>query len=90
MYRIDQTDTHLVIKEWSWGPASGADIYYRNEQGKERLLGKTDGGANGYCPFADNQYEIINHGDKTFTVRWSARQGASPEDWKEQNFTIPD
>lgn len=43
-------DAEIVIKEWSFLLGSGAEIYFRVGT-KETLLGKLQGGDNGFCPF---------------------------------------
>lgn len=61
------------------------DIYYLNKKGKKVKLGEAGGGDDGYCSFADGQYEIINNGDGTFTIKWS-----NFYIWEESSFNIPE
>ena len=82
---LENTDLTLVIKEWSWGLGSGATIYYIDERGREKeLTNKVGGGDDGFCPFANGEYEIIENGDGTITVKWY--NGAV---WREKIVELP-
>ena len=82
---LENTDLTLVIKEWYWGLGSGATIYYIDERGREKeLTNKVGGGDDGFCPFANGEYEIIENGDGTITVKWY--NGAV---WREKIVELP-
>ena len=82
---LESTDLTLVIKEWSWGLGSGAEIYYIDKRGREKeLTDKVGGGDDGYCPFANGEYEIIENKDGTITVKWY--NGAV---WREKIVELP-
>jgi len=78
----------LVIKEWRWLNGSGAYIYIQNDDDTETLLGETIGGGDGYCPFHDGKYEIINNGDQTITVKWYFDSDSNDDIWREKTFNI--
>jgi len=48
-------------------------------------LGEAGGGDDGYCPFENGQYEIINNGDDIFTIKWY-----NFYIWEEATFNIPE
>ena len=81
---LPDSDVTLIIKQWSWLNHNGVEIYYLDEKEKQVILGQTNGGKDGYYPFADGKYEIINNGDDTFTVKWF-----NSSIWQEVTFNIP-
>lgn len=77
-------DEKLIIKEWSFLLGSGAEIYYQQENQKPVLLGQTDGGDDGACPFSLGQYEITRDGN-TVTVKWHF----DADVWRSKTFELP-
>lgn len=77
----------IVIKEWSFLLGSGAEIYYRCE-GKEILLGKTDGADDGFCPFNEGLYaiEIDNH---IVHIKWCKNPSNKDVSWAENSYPLP-
>ncbi len=84
---LEGNEGELVIKEWSFLLGSGAEIYYREGE-KTVLLGKTTGGDDGYCPFANGKYYTEFNGDSV-KIRWLFNTDSHSEYWKEDIFTIP-
>ena len=75
----------LIIKEWGWLMGSGEDVYYQKDDDKPIYLGDLTGGDDGYCPFADGKYEIIQDG-RSVTIKWSFRGDL----WKDMTFELPE
>ena len=88
--QIPNSEKLLVIKEWTFMLGSGADIYIV-DNGNEYMLGSTGGGDDGYCPFENGEYDIINNGNGTVTVKYffgqSSEETGEPI-WKENTFDI--
>ena len=79
---VPDSEVQIVIKEWSWLQGSGAQVY-QLRNGSEVYLGDAGGADDGYCPFANGEYEIVNNQDGTFTLKWNDRT-ESP--WREKTF----
>lgn len=84
---VPDSDETLVIKEWTFLLSSGAEIYLQKDN-RLILLGETDGADDGYCPFADGKYQIINNKDGTITVKWLFNIAEDTEIWHEKQFDI--
>ena len=69
--KIPSTDSEILIKEWQYLFANGAEAYYVSPEGKKlKLPGELSGGDDGYCPFRDGKYSI-EYNSGNVTVRWS-------------------
>ncbi len=77
-------DAEIVIKEWSFLLGSGAEIYYRVDT-EETLLGKLQGGDNGFCPFKEGMYNVSFNGDE-ITVEWSKFANGDRASWETKTF----
>lgn len=78
----------IIIKEWSFLMGSGAEIYYQKDCGNLILLGKTTGGDDGFCPFNEGLYEILEE-DRAVTVKWCFRPSDNKADWPSKTFRLP-
>ncbi len=78
----------LIIREWSYTVGSGAEIYLSQKDGKTVFLGRTTGGDDGYCPFADGNYEIVEK-DGCIVISWGFRASDNASDRKTKTFEIP-
>ena len=68
---VDGMEGQLLIKEWSFLLGSGAEIYYVDPvENKPQLLGKVQGGDDGFCPFANGKYSV-EYKEGEITVSWS-------------------
>ena len=84
---LPDSETKIVIKEWSRLRHTGADVYFvQNEN--EQFLG-TIYREGDWFPFADKQYEIVKIESECFTIRWAKSPNDSKVDWLEKNFEIP-
>lgn len=84
---LEGREGELVIREWSFLMGSGAEIYYRQD-GEMTLLGKTNGGDDGYCPFADGKYSVFVDGE-TVLIKWVFLSDNGVEIWRKETFTLP-
>ena len=64
---VPDSDVTLVIKEWSWGLGSEAEIYIKDGKNEEYLR-SVSCGDDGETPFKDGKYEIINMNDGTIKI----------------------
>lgn len=74
----------IVIKEWRFLLASGAEIYYE-DGGKLTLLGSAGGGDDGYCPFAAGKYTLSLE-ENVLLIRWHAMDDV----WREKRLPLPE
>lgn len=77
-------DERLIIREWSFLLGSGAEVYYQRGDQDPVLLGQTNGGDDGACPFSMGQYEIVREGD-TVSIKWLFKDGI----WRSKTFELP-
>lgn len=85
---VPDSDVKLLIKEWSLLLGSGGEVY-QIDGNKEIYLGTVGGGDDGYCPFNDGKYEIVNNNDGTVTLRWAFGGSADSVDtYKEKTLEI--
>ena len=84
---LPDSETKIVIKEWSRLRHTGADVYFvQNEN--EQFLG-TIYREGDWFPFANNQYEIAKIESECFTIRWAKSQNDSKVEWLEKTFEVP-
>lgn len=81
---VPDSNVTLVIKEWTLLLGSGTEIYVLQD-GNEIFLGETGSGDDVFCSFKDGNYEIINNGNDTITVRWLHERNI----WNEKTFSLP-
>ena len=81
---LQDSSEEIIIKEWSYLLGSGAEVYYK-KGGKLILLGETTGGDDGFCPFKEGLYEVIQN-DNSVTVKWCFR---TVGDWRSETFELP-
>ena len=84
---LPNSETKIVIKEWSKSQHTGADVYFMQNE-NEQFLGIIYREGD-WFPFANNQYEIVKIESECFTIRWAKSQNDSKTDWLEKNFEIP-
>ena len=84
---VPNSEVILILREWQVFTASGVEIYYINENGSEILIADTYFDNDGYCPFYNGNFEIINNNDTTFSV--CAGWSSGKEDWIERTFDLP-
>lgn len=87
--QLETRHAEIIIKEWSWGLGSGAEIYYKAD-GKEIKLGSLSGGDDGYCPFKEGFYQITEDGN-TVTFKWcfTPSDTNQTDNWKSKTFELP-
>ena len=79
----------LIIKEWSFLLGSGAEVYYQRNNEKPILLGKTTGGDDGFCPFKEGLYKIVQDG-RLVKVKWCFNpSNKNPSYWPSETFELP-
>lgn len=78
----------IIIREWQYLLGSGADVYYQKGNADAVLLGKTTGADDGFCPFKEGLYELIQNGDE-ITVKWCFSPSDSKDIWRYRSFNIP-
>ena len=87
---LEEQVGEIVIREWSWGLGSGAEIYYRVGL-IELELGRVTGGDDGYCPFEAGQYAVTVNGNEV-TINWNFTSAANiGKHWdRTETFVIPE
>ena len=90
IFALEGEDETLIIKEWSFLLGSGAELYYQKSGEQPILIGRTTGGDNGYCPFADGQYEITQDAN-SICVSWCFRpSNYNNAVWHTETFLLPE
>ncbi len=87
MITVPDSEVILILREWQVFTASGVEIYYLDENGNEVFIADTYFDNDGYCPFYNGGFEIINNNNATFSVR--AGWPSNKEDWIERTFDLP-
>ena len=86
---LQESSEKIIIKEWSFLQGSGAEVYYQKNDSNLVLLGKTTGGDDGFCPFKEGLYEIIQTGNSV-TVKWCFDpSNKDKSNWKYETFELP-
>jgi len=68
---IPNTQSQLLIKEWTYLLGSGEEVYFVVEKGAEpQYVGNLSGGDDGYCPFYNGKYNV-DFADGQVTLSWS-------------------
>lgn len=84
---LPDSETKIVIKEWSRLQHTGADVYFvqnENEQYLEMIYREGN-----WLPFANGKYEIVKIDSEYFSIRWAKLQNDSKAEWIEKTFEIP-
>ena len=84
---LPDSETKIVIKEWSRLQDTFAYVYFvqnENEQYLETIYREGN-----WLPFAEGKYEIVVIDSEHFTIRWAESQIDSKEKWLEKHFEIP-
>ena len=85
---IPNSQTILLLREFSSFFSWGVEIYYLDENGSEVLIEKVGFDNSSISPFSDGNFEIINNDDNTFSVR--AAKDTQEERWLiDKTFDLP-
>ena len=86
---LQDASEKLIIKEWSFLLGSGAEVYYQRGDDQPILLGKTNGGDDGFCPFKEGLYEIAQDG-RLVRVKWCFNSSDKDmSNWQSKTFELP-
>ena len=86
---LQDASEKLIIKEWSFLLGSGAEVYYQRNNEKPILLGKTTGGDDGFCPFKEGLYKIVQDG-RLVRVKWCFNPSDKDmSNWQSKTFELP-
>ena len=86
---IPDTEYQLLIKEWSYLLASGEEVYFVDGSKKKPVhLGDLRGGDDGYCPFANGDYEIT-YSDGEVYIAYDSSGNKDGEFNKTKSFDLP-
>ena len=82
--KLSDSNSAILIKEWTFLLESGAEIYFLQDE-KKIFLGETGSGDDGICSFQNGNYEILQNKDQSITVRWQLNKKI----WNEKTFLLP-
>ncbi len=85
--KLENSQAEIIIREWSFLSGSGAEIYYKYDD-EEILLGKIQGGDDGYCPFEDGLYSV-EVDDNKLAIEWCRFPSDKEKPWEQQVFELP-
>ncbi len=83
---LQSRQAKVIIREWKFLLGSGAEIYYKDSNGKV-LLGQVSGGDDGHCPFKEGLYSVEVK-DNELIIEVGRRMDAGII-WSTETFTLP-
>lgn len=89
IFQLEDSDAYIVIKEWSFLHAAGADFYYKKPWKKSIHIGGTNTYDCSFAPFEQGLYKISQAGDKLYISWCIDPKDTDRSNWKTKEILIP-
>lgn len=89
IYKLEESDEYIIIKEWSFLQAAGADFYYKKPWKKPIFIGGTNTYDCCFAPFEQGLYEITQDGDKIYISWCSDSANTDQSNWNTKEILLP-
>ena len=89
-FSLKNSSEKIIIREWLRSKECGIEIYTERDEKSHCFLGDITIGYDGFCPFEQNLYEIVQNGNM-ITVKWSTNPSEKNKTkWRKKTFKVTD